>query len=398
LFSNAQGFGEIRLVASKLVRRLVLILSAVIVVDTMFYTALAPLLPHFAVRYGLSKGGAGVLSGMYAAGVLTASVPGGIAASRFGAKRAVFIGTALTAAASLAFGLATDIWTLSLARFAQGVGSACSWAGALAWVVAVAAPGRRGTVIGTTMGAAVFGALLGPVLGAVATLAGVRATFIGVSAGGFALAAQVLATEGAPAQPQPLSALRRADARLLGGLWLVSLPALLFGVLNVLVPLKLHGHGWSGVAIGALFFATAMLEMALNPLLGRFTDRRGFLLPIRLALLASVAISLALAWANAAALVATLAVAAGIGYGAFFTPGMALVSVSAEQRGIALGIAFGVMNGAWAVGNAIGPAAGGALAQAAGDSLPYLLLAGICLVTLATMRVYLQPRSRPSSS
>ena len=379
-------------------RPLVLILSAVIVVDTMFYTALAPLLPHFASEYGLSKGGAGVLSGIYAAGVLTASVPGGIAASRLGAKWAVLLGTALTAAASLAFGLATDIWTLSIARFAQGIGSACSWAGALAWVVAVAAPGRRGTVIGTTMGAAVFGALLGPALGALATVAGVRATFIAVSAGGFGLAALVLGIAGAPAHPQPLSALRRADARLIGGLWLVSLPALLFGVLNVLVPLKLHGHGWSGAAIGALFFTTAALEMALNPLIGRFTDRRGFLVPVRLALLASIAISLALAWADAAALVAALAVAAGIGYGAFFTPGMALVSVSAEQRGIALGIAFGVMNGAWAVGNAIGPAAGGALAQAAGDSLPYLLLAGICLATLAATRAYLQPRSRPSSS
>ena len=386
------------MVPSKLVPRLVLILSAVIVVDTMFYTALAPLLPHFASQYGLSKGGAGVLSGIYAAGVLVASIPGGIAASRLGAKSAVLLGTALTAAASLAFGLATDIWTLSLARFVQGVGSAFSWAGALAWVVAVAAPGRRGTVIGTTMGAAVFGALLGPALGALATLAGVRATFIGVSAAGFALAALVAGTAGAPAQPQPLSALRRADARLIGGLWLVSLPALLFGVLNVLVPLKLHGHGWSGAAIGALFFVTATLEMALNPLIGRFTDRRGFLLPVRLALIASIAISLALAWANAAALVAALAIVAGIGYGAFFTPGMALVSVSAERRGIALGIAFGVMNGAWAVGNAIGPAAGGALAQAAGDSLPYLLLAGVCLVTLAVTRTYLQPGSRPSSS
>jgi MFS family permease len=380
------------------VRRLVLILSAVVVVDTMFYTALAPLLPHFASRYGLSKGGAGVLSGIYAAGVLAASIPGGIAASRFGAKWAVLVGTTLTAAASLAFGLATDLWTLSIARFAQGVGSACSWAGALAWVVAVAAPGRRGTVIGTTMGAAVFGALLGPAVGALATVAGVRGTFIGVSALGFALAALVLATAGAPAEPQPLSAFRRADARLIGGLWLVSLPALLFGVLNVLVPLKLHGHGWSGAAIGALFFTTASLEMALNPLIGRFTDRRGFLVPVRLALLASIAISVALAWADAAALVATLAVMAGLGYGALFTPGIALVSVSAERRGIALGIAFGVMNGAWAVGNAIGPAAGGALAQAAGDSLPYLLLAGICLATLAATRPYLQPSSRPSSS
>ena len=118
------------MLASFCVRRLLVLLSAVVAVDTMFYTALAPLLPHFAERYGLGKSGAGALSAMYAAGVLAASVPGGLAASRFGAKRAVVVGVALTAAASLGFGLATSGWTLAAARLAQGIGSAFSWAGA----------------------------------------------------------------------------------------------------------------------------------------------------------------------------------------------------------------------------------------------------------------------------
>ena len=391
------------MVASKLVPRLIVILSAVVVVDTMFYTALAPLLPHFAVRYGLSKGGAGVLSGMYAAGVLAASVPGGIAASRFGAKRAVVVGTSLTATASLAFGLATDFWTLSLARFAQGVGSACSWAGALAWVVAVAAPGRRGTVIGTTMGAAVFGALLGPVLGAIASLAGVRVTFVGVSLLGVALATWVAVTPGVPAQPQRLSELvRRGDKQLVGGMWLLVLPAVLFGVLAVLVPLQLHDAGWGGVAIGAVFLVTAAVETVLNPLLGRFLDRRGRLLPVRLALLGSIAVSLAFAVADSAPVVAGLVVLAGIAYGAFYTPGMTILTDAAERSGLAAGLAFGAMNGAWAAGNAVGPALGGWLADVAGDSLPYVLLAALCLATLAATTQlaprYLQPRSRPSSS
>jgi predicted MFS family arabinose efflux permease len=60
------------------------------------------------------------------------------------------------------------------------------------------------------------------------------------------------------------------------------------------------------------------------------------------------------------------------------------------------------MNGAWAAGNVVGPALGGWLAELAGDSLPYLLLAAVCLATLvATAQAsprYLQPRSRPSSS
>ena len=309
---------------------------------------------------------------------------------------------ALTAVASLAFALSHTIWMLGAARLLQGVGSAFSWAGALAWLVAAAPRERRGALIGATMGAAVFGALLGPVLGAIASVAGVRPTFLGVSLLGLGLGAWVLVTPGVPAQPQALSALRRADRLLLGGLWLLVLPALLFGVLAVLVPLKLHAHGWGGVAIGAVFLATAGLEVALNPLLGQFSDKRGRLLPVRIALLGSALVSFAFAWADSPAVIAGLVVIAGLTYGGFYTPGMALLTDAAERRDIAPALVFGAMNGAWAAGNVVGPALGGWLAEVAGDSLPYLLLAFVCLLTLAATMPwaprYLQARSRPSSS
>ena len=360
----------------------------------MLYAALVPLLPHFEHRYGLTKGEAGALSAAYAVGVLAASVPGGLAASRFGAKWAVLVGVALTAAASLGFGLAGSGWALGAARLAQGIGSAFSWAGALAWLVGSAQPGRRGALIGTAMGAAVFGALLGPALGALATLVGVRPAFVAVSGLGLALCLLLAGTPGARAEPQPLSALRRVDAPLLAAIWLVILPALLFGVLTVLVPLDLHDLGWSGAAIGGLFFATAALETAWNPLLGHLSDTRGRVFLLRFALLGSIAVSLALAWADTSVLLAALVVVAGLTYGTFYTPGMALISDRAEHAGIAQGLAFGVMNLGWAMGAAVGPAAGGALAQASGDVVPYLLLAGICLATLA----YSQPRLRLRSA
>lgn len=384
-------------------RRLVVLLSSIVALDITFFTALAPLLPHFVSAYDLSKAAAGVLSACYAAGVLAASVPAGLAASRFGPKRAALAGVALTAVASLAFGLAGDAWTLGAARLLQGVGSALSWAGALAWLVAAAPRERRGALIGATMGAAVFGALLGPVLGAIASLAGVRATFVGVSLLGIGLGAWVAVTPGVPAQPQRLAELvRRGDRQLLGGMWLLVLPALLFGVLTVLVPLKLHDAGWGGVAIGAVFLVTAAVETVLNPVLGHLSDTRGRLLPVRLALIGSLVVSVAFAWADSAPVVAGLVVVAGITYGAFYTPGMTVLTDAAERRGIAAGLAFGAMNGAWAAGNAVGPALGGWLADVAGDSLPYLLLAAVCLATLAATTPlvprYLQPRSRPSSS
>jgi MFS family permease len=188
--------------------------------------------------------------------------------------------------------------------------------------------------------------------------------------------------------------MRRADRSFFVAIWLVVLPSLFFGVLIVLVPLKLHDLGWGGIAIGALFLATAAIETALNPLLGRFADLRGLGRPVRIALIASIAVSLGFAWASAGPVIAVLVLIAGIAYGAFYTPGMALLSESAERSGIAQGLAFGMMNLGWAAGAVIGPAAGGALAQLGGDALPYLVLAGICGLTL----VYSQARLRPSSS
>ena len=360
-------------------RRLVVLLSTIVALDITFFTALVPLLPHFVSSYGLSKGSAGLLSAAYAAGVLTASLPSGLVAARFGPQRAALVGVAVTAVASFVFAFAGDAWALGAARLLQGIGSALSWAGALAWLVAAAPRERRGALIGTTMGAAVFGALIGPVVGAIATVAGVTATFTGIGALGLVLAAWVAVTPGVPAQPQAMSELfRRADRRLLGGMWLLVLPALLFGVVAVLVPLTLHDGGWGGVAIGAVFLVTAGLETLLNPLLGRFTDRRGRLLPIRVALVASAVVSVCFAFASTPAVVAALVVLAGLAYGGFYTPGMSLLTDAADRRGIALGLAFGAMNGAWAAGNVVGPALGGWLAEIGGNALPYLLLAVVC--------------------
>jgi DHA1 family tetracycline resistance protein-like MFS transporter len=178
----------------------------------------------------------------------------------------------------------------------------------------------------------------------------------------------------------------------LAGLWLIMLPALLFGVLIVLVPLQLNGQGWGTIAIGALFVVTTAVETVLNPLLGRLTDRQGLMRPVRAALLGSIVVSVALAWARQPALIALLVVASGIAYGSFYTPGMALISHGAEAAGLAQGLAFGLMNACWGVGALIGPAAGGALAGAAGDTIPYLILAGLCLATWAGTRVgYAEP-------
>jgi MFS family permease len=369
-------------------RRLLVLVSAIVAVDTTFFTALTPLLPHFADKYDLSKAAAGVLVATYAAGALLGAVPGGLVTSHLGPKRAVLIGLTLMSLASVGFALAADAWTLGLARLLQGFGSVFSWAGGLAWVVGAAPRERRGELLGTAMGAAVFGALMGPVVGAVGGAVGVRTAFLIVSALGVVLIGWAAAT--APAEPER-QALREGIRALHGpqiyaGAWLIVLPALLFGVLVVLVPLRLNDFGWGSAAIASVFLATTALEVVLNPLLGRVTDRRGRLQPVRAALLASIVVSALLAVAHRPLAIVPLCLAAGIAYGAFYTPGLALISDGAEDQGVAKGLAYGLMNGGWAVGAILGPAAGGGLAAVAGDALPYLLMAAVCLVTYAATR------------
>jgi MFS family permease len=366
------------------VRRLLFLVSSITLVDTMLYAALAPLLPHYAKEFDLSKGQAGLLVGAYAGGVVLAAAPAGFGAARFGPKRAVLAGLAVMALASLAFGFADSAVALGLARLLQGGGSALSWAGGLAWLVAATPASRRGEMLGTAIGGAIFGALLGPALGAIAARVGTEAAFIGVAVVIGVLFAWAVRTPGVAADPQSPRALAKAfrSRVVVGALWLMVLPALLFGLVAVLVPLELGRAGWSAAAIAAAFIASAAIETVVAPLLGRFSDRRGRLLPLRFAVTAGVIISAAFAFADSPAAIVLLLVAAAISFGAFWAPAMALLSDGAERAGLAQAIAFGLMNAAWGAGNWVGPSLGGTLADAAGDALPYALMAGVCLATL----------------
>jgi MFS family permease len=365
--------------------RLLALVSSIIFVDAMLYTALTPLVPDYADEFELSKTGAGLLIAAFGAGALLGGVPGGIAAARFGPKHAVVGGLVLLGVASFAFALAGDAVTLGMARFVQGLSSTVTWAGALSWVSSATPRDRRGEVLGTAFGAAVAGAILGPMFGGGADAVGIRASFatLGVVAVGFAGLAVV--ARSAPCEPLTAAGLRRAlqDRRFLGGLWLNTLPAMLFGTLVVLAPLALDDAGWSTLAIATVFFVAGLVEVALNPVLGRATDRVGRLLPIRVALAASIVVAAALAASSEPIVIAALVGAAALTFGGLYTPGMALTSHRAESTGLAQGLAFGIMNTAWALGALVGPSVGGALAQIQGDATPYLLGAALCALTLA---------------
>ncbi|MGB9184921.1 MAG: MFS transporter, partial [Solirubrobacteraceae bacterium] len=264
-----------------------------------------------------------------------------------------------------------------------------SWAGGLAWIVAETAAERRGALIGRALAAAIGGSLFGPVIGTLANAVGRRAAFSGVVIVAVLLIAE---TRRHPSHhvrsAQGLGELRAALASggIRTGMWLVMLPAIASGALNVLGPLRLHRFGAGAAMIGATFLLAAGAEAVITPVIGSVSDRRGRLVPLRLGLVVTAGLLLCFSLPSAVLVLAAVVVATAAALGAFWAPAMAMLSDAAERHGLDPGLAGALMNLAWAAGQTVGSGAGGSLAGATSDALPMLIAAGLCAATLAVIR------------
>jgi MFS family permease len=362
--------------------------AAIVLVDTMFYAAIAPLLPYYAHHFHLQKSQAGVLAAAYAAGTLVGSIPAGWLAARVGIRATIITGLGMMVLSSVVFAFATHVALLDGARFVQGVGGSASWAAGLAWLIDRAPDNRRAEMIGAALSAAIAGALLGPVLGTAASQTSPKLVFSVVAALGVGLLLWTL-TERAPApisDPQ-LGAFAPAlrERRVLMGMWLTMLGALLYGTLAVLGPLRLSHLGASSVTVGVAFVIGAALAAVASPLVGRLSDRRGWRLPVLVGLCGATVWAVLLPLPQAVAPLFALVVVADGLFGVSYPPAGAMISAGAEHVGLGQAFGFGLFNLAWAGGQVIGGAGSAGLAQATADTVPYSLLAILCAITLVAV-------------
>jgi len=369
-------------------RRLLVYICVVVLVEVMLGSAIAPLLPDLRDELGLAKWEAGVLVATYALGVIVWSIPSARLTVRLGPRVGVVIGLLMLGASSLAFGLFDSIWLLDLSRLVQGAAAAMCWTAGLAWLVAATSSERRGEVIGIAIGVALVGALLGPAIGGGAAAVG-RGVIFGACAGLMVLMAlAALALGPAPRfADQPVRMLFRAarDRTVGAGLWLLALPGLLLGTVIVLGPLRLDEAGWGVLGITITFVVAAAFEATANPIAGRMSDRLGRLPVLRVGLAAAAASSVVLPLVGNRWATAGLIVAAGVSYSLFWSPSIALVMDRAEQLGLSTTMSLGLTNLAFAPGALVGSALAGALAASLDDLAPFALVAALALATLALL-------------
>jgi MFS family permease len=359
--------------------------SLLVLVDMVFYSALTPLVPHYAKVSGLGNGGVGVLVAAYPAGTLLASLPAGALFDRFGARRTLLVAMTLFSASTLTFGWSHAAAVLIVARFVQGVGGACAWTTGLATLATSVPASERGRYIGVAFSAAVAGAIVGPGLGGIAAHLGTGPVFSGAAV----LAVTISACIGLlppSCDPQGIS-LREviAVARHPGiarGLWLTALAGIGLGTLNVLAPLRLSDLGASAAVIAAAFIAGGVAEAFVSPFVGRLSDRHGPRYSVTRSLALAVGASVLIPLVSPTA-VGVVAVALGsMAFGTLFVPATAMVSEGGDQRGAQFGLVFGLTNLLWATGQGVAAGISGFVADATSEKVPFFAAAILCAVSL----------------
>lgn len=359
--------------------------------ESVLYSVLTPVLPHYAHAFGASKPAIGVLAASYPAGMIPGALLGGWIATRAGVRRTTVVGLLLFTGAIVAFGFGSDIVELDGLRFVQGTACGCIWGGGLAWVIAISPRDRRGEVLGSVLASAIFGTLIGPMLGTVAVAAGTEVAFACVGGVSLALTAWTLqhpepprAALGAGA---PLRVLAR-DPRIALGCWLILLEACTIGALGTLLPLRLSRFGASAVAIGITFVLASLLSLVLNPAVGRLVDRRGVLPPLSVGLGATAVLLVLLPLPQSPLWLAAITVLTlGGPLTAYGLPAISIMTAAIERVGAALAFGSMLFNLAWATGETIGAPAAASISRATSDAVPLAALAALMVATLAVVRL-----------
>jgi predicted MFS family arabinose efflux permease len=341
--------------------------------------AVAPLLEK---AFGVGLADIGLLIGLYFTPGVVLALPGGAIGRALGDKPTTIAALLLMIAGSLVMAT-TEIWGLQMAgRLASGAG------GVLLTVqlTKMGADWFAGKEIATAMAIFVSSWPTGVaisllVLPAIGTAHGAGAVFLAAAAltvVGIVLIAlyqppptAIATAAGAPARLDPLALLAVIIAGLIWGLFNVG-----FAMIFSFGPSLLAERGWSIAAAGSAISLVLWLSVISVPAGGFIADRTGR--PLTLAIAASLAVALLLAWLPRSDAVIPILVLIGLISGHPAGPIMSLPArvLAPATRAIGMGVFYTLFYAAMM----LGPAIAGRLAKSAGTAAVALDLGALAVL------------------
>jgi DHA1 family multidrug resistance protein-like MFS transporter len=334
----------------------------------------------------------------------------GRALDRWGRRPFLLAGLVGYLAAVLAFGLASSVWMLTVARFVQGIGSAFLWLTAYTMVADMAAAGGRGLNFGLIDEATNRGMIIGATLGFALLfwLQGGEGTewkqlwwILFAIYGVTTVAALVVAWRGAgETRPQTIGsapASKGITRRLLTLMGIVLVTgasgAMVWPMLVIFLQDALHVEA-DGLALA--YLPAALISSFLPSRMGVLSDRFGRRIPMILGLLIGAAASALIPHLRSLIALTALWAVESAGYAASVPAERAFVADIAGED--VRGTSYGLYTFAYFLGSAIGPLAGGWLYDRVSPATPFYLNTAALLFGAVLVAVALREPSRPAQT
>lgn len=371
----------------------------------MGMSIVSPVLPDYALSFGVPFALAGLLISGFGLARLFIDIPAGMLSERFGAKRFMLLGLAIIAVSSLIAGFAGNYAVLLAARVLEGAGSAIYTTTSLTAVSRLSPKEKRGINLSLYTSMFLIGTMIGPVVGGLAaehfglgapfTVYGLFASFSFVLVWKTIGKEEVVDPSSAIRPRELLSILRKRDILTIN-LANVGVFVARQGVLNTIVPLYARLNlGLALSELGVVLSVGALANLLTILMSGSLSDRHGRR-PFFLAGLGLTALFIALV-PFTTDLVQLSAVVVGLTLSMGLAGPMAAWLTDVVGPG-ELGGAMGVFRTMGDFGYVVGPVALAALAGTGGSvaSTPFFLAAAvILLLTLPLIRTSDPAAARP---
>ena len=385
----------------RVMRRTVLPIYALFLLETLVWIAMVPLAPTFADEFSLSGVQTGMVLAASSLAALVVALPLGVLADRFGARGVTIASACLFTLATLGQGLASEFWTLLAARAAFGIAFGALWGAGASWLSNSLSDERRAGALALATTVAGLGFTVGPVLAGVLAdrydtgtpflVLAVAAALVTVT---LFVAAPFARAESTQQRLSDVLRLARADELVLAGIAIIVLIGLVGGAVNLLVPLQLRENGVSAAKIGLLFSVASAVYTVVSAVVARLGARSATLrVGGYAALLTGLTVVIVLVSDSTVAAVAFVLLRAPP-WSTMDTIIYPLAAAGAHRSAIGRGSVMGLVMLGWAAASTAGPLLAGAIADAAGDRAAYAVTIGVCALVGGWLLV-MGTRARP---